>query len=148
MNLECVCTHTMQCKLHHVPIHSIKFNITYLCNCSASVKSIGMMTCIKLMKQEGALLRSPRDTERLQTMKSGILQSGMYDAFHVQYTRTVYSIYICVQAYTTVYILQLIFTLSWYAWASLSSVFNLVYASAYEINMKIMIDQLIHTRYL
>ena len=146
MNLECVCTHTMQCKLHHVPIHSIKFNIAYLCNCSASVKSIGMMTCIKRMKQGGALLRSPRDTERLQTMKSGILQSGMYDAFHVQYTYSI--LYIHVQAYTTVYILQLIFTLPWYAWALLSSVFNLVYASTYKINMKFMIDQLIHTRYL
>ena len=33
------------------------------------------------MKQGGALLQSLRDTERLQTMKSGILQSGMYDAF-------------------------------------------------------------------
>ena len=33
MNLECVCTHTMQCKLHHVPIHSvyvIKFNMNCL----------------------------------------------------------------------------------------------------------------------
>ena len=30
MNSECVCTHTMQCKLHHVPIHSMyakKINI-------------------------------------------------------------------------------------------------------------------------
>ena len=46
------------------------------------------------MKQEGALLRSLRDTERLQTMKSGILQSGMYDAF-----QNTYSIqYVCVQA--------------------------------------------------
>ena len=60
------------------------------------MKSIGTMTCIKLMKQGGALLRSLRDTERLQTMKSGILQSGMYDAF-----QNTYSIqYVCVQACT------------------------------------------------
>ena len=50
------------------------------------------------MKQGGALLRSLRDTEPLQTMKSGILQSGMYDAF-----QNMYSIqYVCVQALTTV----------------------------------------------
>ena len=50
------------------------------------------------MKQEGALLRSLQDTERLQTMKSGILQSGMYDAF-----QNAYSIqYVCVQAFTAV----------------------------------------------
>ena len=87
MNSECVCALIMQCKLQHMPIHSMyaKINIfVYLCNCSASVKSIGTMTCIKLMKQGGAFLQSLRDTEPLQTMKSGILQSGMYNAF--QYT--------------------------------------------------------------
>ena len=88
MNLECVCAHTMQCNLHHILFRSmyvIKFNIGYLCNCSASVKSIGTMTYIKHMKQGGALLQSLQDTERLLTMKSGILQSGMYDAFQNMY---------------------------------------------------------------
>ena len=79
----------MQCKLHHILFHSmyaIKINIAYLCNCSASVKSIGTMTCIKLLKQGGALLRSLLDTEHLQTMKSGILQSEVYDAFQNMYS--------------------------------------------------------------
>ena len=91
----------MQCKLNHMPIHSmyiIKFNIAYLCNCSASVKNIGMMTCIKRMKLGEALLRSLQDTEPLQTMKSGILQSGMYDTFQNTYNIQ----YVCVQALTTV----------------------------------------------
>ena len=75
------------------PTYAIKLNIACLCNCSASVKSIGTMTCIKLMKQGGALLRSLRDTEHLQTMKSGILQSGMYDA--LQNTYSIQSAYVC-----------------------------------------------------
>ena len=50
------------------------------------------------MKQGGALLRSLRDTEHLQTMKSGISQSEMYDAF-----QNTYSIqYVCVQAFTVI----------------------------------------------
>ena len=75
-------------QIAHIIFHSmyaIRFNIAYLCNCSASVKSIGTMTCIKRMKQGGALLQSLLDTEHLQTMKSGILQSGMYDAFQNTY---------------------------------------------------------------
>ena len=84
-------------RTHHA-VQIAPFNIACLCNCSASVKSIGTMTCIKVMKQEGAILRSLLDTERLQTTKSGILQSGMYDAF-----QNTYSIkYVCLQAFTAV----------------------------------------------
>ena len=116
-----------------------------MCNCSASVKSIGTTTFIKLMKQGEAFLQSLRDTEHLQIMKSGILQSGMYDAFQhtysIQYTCTMYNIQcVCVQEFTTVR--------SHGIWALLSSVFNLVSVSAYEINMKFVIDQLIHNRYV
>ena len=137
MNIGCVCAHTMQCKLHHVPIRSmyvIKFNIAYLCNCSASVKSIGMMTCINLMMLEGALQWSLLDTELLQTMKSGILQSGMYDAL-----QNMYSIqYVCVQALTAVDIYMV----------RMAIAVLRVYSSIYEINMIFVIDQPIHTRYL
>ena len=73
-----------------------KYNIANMCNCSASVKSIGTMTCIKLIKQGGTSLQSLLDTEPLQTMKSGILQSGMYDAF-----QNMYSMYVCVQTFIT-----------------------------------------------
>ena len=119
-------------------MYVIKFNIAYLCNCSASVKSIGTMTCIKRMKQGGVLLQSLLDTEPLQIMKSGILQSGMYDALQ---TCTIYSMYVCVQACTVI---------DTYAnvWALLFSVFTPVYGSAYEINMNFVSDRLIHTRYL
>ena len=73
----------------------MQLNIAYICNCSASVKSIGTMTCIKRMKQGGALLRSLQDTEHLQTMKSGILQSGMYDAFQNMYSIQYASVQAC-----------------------------------------------------
>ena len=99
MNSECVCAHIMQCKLQHMPIHSMyaKIYIAYRCNCSASVKSIGTTTCIRLMKREGAFLQSLLDTEHLQTMKSGILQSGMYDAF--QNTYSIQCVCMCASIY-------------------------------------------------
>ena len=71
-----------------------KNNIANMCNCSASVKSIGTTTCIKLTKQGGASLQSLLDTEHLPTMKSGILQSGRYDAF-----QNTYSMYVCEQTF-------------------------------------------------
>ena len=90
------------------------------------------------MKQGGALLQSPRDTEPLQTMKSGILQSGMYDTFQNTYNIE----YVCVQALTTVD------TYAPMVHGHCYVQFNLVYASAYEIKMKFVIHQLIHTIYL
>ena len=87
------------------------------------------------MKQGGALLRSLLDTERLQTMKSGILQSGMYDALQNTYNIQ----YVCVQACTVI---------DTYA--------NMMYGHCcpqcllqyMPVLMKFVIDQLIYTRYL
>ena len=53
-------------------------------------------------------------------------------------TRTVYSMYVCK------HLLQLILMLPWYMGVAVHS----VYASAYEINMTFVIDQLIHTIYV
>ena len=50
------------------------------------------------MKQGGALLQSLLGTVPLQTMKSGILQSGMYDALQNTYNIQ----YVCVQACTVI----------------------------------------------
>ena len=89
------------------------------------------------MKQGGAFLQSLRATEPLQTMKSGILQSGMYDAFQNTYSMQyvcmcasiIHNIHVCASCnmYVFKHSLQLIPTPTWFMSIAVTAEFTLVF---------------------